>query len=154
MRPTQGRVLFDLSSSHYSSRTFTGCLSIGEPCTRLLNDVIRHYLALALNTCVTLLMFTSLLDPCTLPQILVYWALPMSNYSPMISILLQPRFQCMEFFDTCVQTSTGIWLLQSSFENSSVFSQLMNYTLVWYPAISICPLLILHWTVILQLTLM
>ena len=27
----------DLSTSHHSSRTFTGCLSIGESCTRLLH---------------------------------------------------------------------------------------------------------------------
>ena len=39
----------DLSTSHHSSRTFTGCLSIGESCTRLLHYVILHYLALALN---------------------------------------------------------------------------------------------------------
>ena len=50
---------------------FTGCLSIGEPCTRLLHYVILHYLTLALNTYLTLLMFIPLLDPCTLPQILV-----------------------------------------------------------------------------------
>ena len=59
----------DLSTSHHSSRTFTGCLSIGETCTRLLHYVICHYLALARNTCLTLVMFTSLLDPCALPQI-------------------------------------------------------------------------------------
>ena len=41
----------DLSTSHHSSRTFTGCLSIGESYTRLLHYVILHYLALALNTC-------------------------------------------------------------------------------------------------------
>ena len=46
----------DASTFHHSSRTFTGCLSIGEPYTRLLNYVILHYLALALNTCLTLLM--------------------------------------------------------------------------------------------------
>ena len=61
----------DLSTSHHSSRTFTDCLSIGESCTRLLRYVILHYLALALNTCLTLLMFTPLLDPCVLPQIFV-----------------------------------------------------------------------------------
>ena len=61
----------DLSTFHHSSRTFTGCLSIGEPYTRLLHYVILYYLALALNTCLTLFMFTPLLDPCTLPQILV-----------------------------------------------------------------------------------
>ena len=60
-----------LSTSHHSSRTFTGYLSIGEPYPRLLHYVILHYLALVLNTCLTLLMFTPLLDPCTLPQILV-----------------------------------------------------------------------------------
>ena len=39
-------------SEHISpSRTFTGCLSIGESCTRLLLYVILHYLVLALNTC-------------------------------------------------------------------------------------------------------
>ena len=61
----------DLNTSHHSSRTFTGYLSIGEPYTRLLHCVILHYLALAFNTCLTLLIFTLLLDPCTLPQILV-----------------------------------------------------------------------------------
>ena len=61
----------DLSTSHHSSRTFTGCLSIGEPYIRLLHDVILHYLALVLNTCLTLLMFTPLLAPSALPQILV-----------------------------------------------------------------------------------
>ena len=55
----------DLSTSHQSSRTFTSCLSIGKPCTKLLYYVIHHCLALALNTCLTLLMFTPLLDPCT-----------------------------------------------------------------------------------------
>ena len=38
---------------------------------RLLHYVILHNLALALNTCLTLFMFTSLLDPCALAQILV-----------------------------------------------------------------------------------
>ena len=61
----------DLSTSHHSSRTFTHCLSIGEPYTRSLHYVILHYLALALNICLTLLMFTPLLDPCALPQILI-----------------------------------------------------------------------------------
>ena len=61
----------DLSTSHHSSGTFTSCLSIGEPDTRLLHYVILHYLALALNTCLTFFMFTPLLDPCTLPQILL-----------------------------------------------------------------------------------
>ena len=61
----------DLSTSHHSSRTFTGYLSIGEPYTRLLYYVTLHSLALVLNTCLTLLMFTRLLDPCALPQILV-----------------------------------------------------------------------------------
>ena len=58
----------DQSTSHHSSRTFTDCLSMREPYTRLL-----HYvpLALALNTCLTLPMFTPLLDPCTIPQILI-----------------------------------------------------------------------------------
>ena len=59
----------DLRSSHHSSRTFGGGLSIGEGCTRLLHYVILHYLALALNTCLTILMFTPLLDPCTRCQI-------------------------------------------------------------------------------------
>ena len=68
-----------LSTSHHSSRTFTGCLSKGEPYTRLLHYVILHYLALVLNTCLTFLMLTPLLDSCALPQILVSWALPMSN---------------------------------------------------------------------------
>ena len=67
----------DLNTSHHSSRTFTGCLSIGESCTRSLDYVIVHYLALALNICLTLLMFTPLPDPCALPQIPVSWALPM-----------------------------------------------------------------------------
>ena len=35
------------------------------------NYVILHYLALVLNTCLTLLMFTPLLDPCAVPQILI-----------------------------------------------------------------------------------
>ena len=61
----------DLSTSHHSSKTFTGCLSIGEPYTRLLHYAILHYLSLALNTCLTLLMFTPLLDPCAHLQILV-----------------------------------------------------------------------------------
>ena len=61
----------DLSKSHHSSRTFTGYLSIEKSCTRLLHYVILHYLTLVLNTCLTLLMFTPLLDPCALPQILV-----------------------------------------------------------------------------------
>ena len=61
----------DLSTAHHSSRTFTGCLYIREPYTRLLHSVILHYLALALNTCLTVLMFTPLLDYCALPQILV-----------------------------------------------------------------------------------
>ena len=47
----------DLSKSYHSSRTFTGYLSIGEPYTRLLHYVILHYLALVLNTYLTLLMF-------------------------------------------------------------------------------------------------
>ena len=64
----------DLSTFHHSSRTCTGYLSIGESYTRLLHYVILHYLVLVLNTCLTLLMFTSLLDPCTLSQILVFWA--------------------------------------------------------------------------------
>ena len=38
----------DLSTPHHSSRTFTGCLSIGESCKRSLHYVILHYLALAL----------------------------------------------------------------------------------------------------------
>ena len=58
----------DLSTFHHFSRTFTGYLSIGEPYTRLLHYVT---LALVLNTCLTLLMFTPLLDPCALPQIIV-----------------------------------------------------------------------------------
>ena len=37
-----------------------------------------------------------------------------------------PWSHYMEFFATRTQISTGIWLLQASFENSSVFSQLMN----------------------------
>ena len=37
----------DLSTSHHFSRTFTGCVSIGESCTRLLHYVILHYLALS-----------------------------------------------------------------------------------------------------------
>ena len=61
----------DVSTSHHSSRTFTFCLSIEESCTKLLHYVILHYLALALNTCLTLLMFTPILHPCALPQILV-----------------------------------------------------------------------------------
>ena len=61
----------DLSTSHHSSSTFNGYLSIGEPYTRLLHYVTLHSLALVLNTCLTILMFTPLLDPCALPQILV-----------------------------------------------------------------------------------
>ena len=61
----------DLSISHYSSGTFTCCLSIREAYTKLLHYVILHYLALALNTCLILLRFSPLLDPCALPQILV-----------------------------------------------------------------------------------
>ena len=63
----------------HSSRTFTGYLSIGEPYTRLLHYVTLHSLALVLSTCLTLLMFTPLLDPCVLPQIFVSRALLMSN---------------------------------------------------------------------------
>ena len=59
----------DLSTSHHSSRTFTGCLSIEDSCTWLLHYAILHYLALALNICLTLLMFILLLDPYALPQI-------------------------------------------------------------------------------------
>ena len=66
----------DLTTSHHSSRTFTARLSIGEPYTRLLHYVILHYLALALNTCLTLFMFTPLLDPYALPQILVSLSTP------------------------------------------------------------------------------
>ena len=66
-------------SPRLQNRTFTGCLSIGEPYTRLLHYVILHFLAVALNTCLILLMFTPLLDPCALPQILASWALPMST---------------------------------------------------------------------------
>ena len=58
-----------LSTFHHSSRTFTGCLSIEESCTRLLNYVILHYPALALNICLTLLMFIPLLGHCALPPI-------------------------------------------------------------------------------------
>ena len=61
----------DLNTAHHSSRNFTGYLSIGEPYTSLQQYVILHYLALVLNTCLTLLMFTPLLDPCALPQIVV-----------------------------------------------------------------------------------
>ena len=61
----------DVSTSHHSCRTFTGYLSIGEPYTRLLHYVILHYLALILNTYLTLLMFTPLIDPCALPRNLV-----------------------------------------------------------------------------------
>ena len=61
----------DLSISHHSSRTFTDCLSIEEPCTRLLHYVMFHYVALSLNTCLTLFMFISLLDHCALPKIQV-----------------------------------------------------------------------------------
>ena len=46
---------------------------------RILHYVILHCLALTVNTCLTLLMFTPLLDPCTLLQILISWALLMSN---------------------------------------------------------------------------
>ena len=70
-QPDQYLELPDLSTSHHSSRTFTGYLLIGEPYTRLLHYVILHYLALVLNTCPTLFMFTPLVDPCILPQILV-----------------------------------------------------------------------------------
>ena len=59
----------DLSTSHQSFRTFIGCLSIAESCTRLLHYVILHYLALALNICLIFYMFTPLPDPGTLPQI-------------------------------------------------------------------------------------
>ena len=45
-----------------------GSLSIGESCTRLLHYVILYYLALVLNSGLMLLMFTPLLDPCTLPS--------------------------------------------------------------------------------------
>ena len=61
----------DLSTSQHSSRTFTDCMSIGEPYTRLLHYVILHYLALVLNTCLILLVCTPLLNPCAFPQILI-----------------------------------------------------------------------------------
>ena len=64
------------STSHHSSRTFTGCMSIGEPCTRLLHYIMLHYLTLSLNTYLTLLMFIPLLDHCALPQILVSLSTP------------------------------------------------------------------------------
>ena len=70
-QPGQYLEHLDRSTSHHSSRTFTGYLSIGEPYTILLHYVILHYLALVLNTCLTLLMFTPLLDPCALLQIFV-----------------------------------------------------------------------------------
>ena len=70
-QPDQHLEQSDLSTSHYSSRTFTDYLSIGEPYTRLLHYVILHCLALVLNTCLTLLMFTPLLDPRALLQILI-----------------------------------------------------------------------------------
>ena len=38
----------------------------------------------------------------------------------------QRYFAYNDLFATRTQTSTGIWLLQASFEKSSVFSQLMN----------------------------
>ena len=50
-QPDQYFEHLDLSTSHHSSRTFTGCLYIRESCTRLLLYVILHYLVLALNTC-------------------------------------------------------------------------------------------------------
>ena len=49
--------LLDLSTSHHS----VGCLSIGEPYTRLLHYAILHYLSLTRNTFLTLLMFTPVL---------------------------------------------------------------------------------------------
>ena len=58
-----------------------------ENMIKTMHYVIFHYLALAINTCLTLLMFTPLRDPCALPQILVSWA-SMLNYSHMVSILL------------------------------------------------------------------
>ena len=61
----------DLNTSHHFSKTLTGCLSTGESCIRLLHYVILDYLPLAFNTCLTLLMFTPLPEPCALPQILV-----------------------------------------------------------------------------------
>ena len=69
----------DLITSLHSSRTFIGCLYIEKSYTRLLHYVILHYLALAINICLTLLMFTPLLDPCAISQILVSGALQRSN---------------------------------------------------------------------------
>ena len=60
-------------SEHFSPllQNFHCCLSIGEPYTRLLHYVILHHPAQALNTCLTLLMFTPLLDPYAPPQIFI-----------------------------------------------------------------------------------
>ena len=101
MQPDQYLEHPDLSTSHHSSRTFTGCLSIGESCTKLLHYVILPYLALALNNC----LFTSLLDSCALPhpehsqrQTKVLWS----------AFFCPPWSDCMKFFATHTQTSTGM----------------------------------------------
>ena len=118
----------DLSTSHHSSRTFTGCLSIGDPrpYTRLLHYVIHYYLALALNT----FWPYSCLHPCNLLSLFLrYSHLEHSCCQTKVlwsAFFCLPRSHYMEFFATCTQISTGIWLLQASFEDSSVFSQLMN----------------------------
>ena len=48
-QPDQYLEHLDLSSSHHSSRTFTGGLYIEDSCTRLLHYVLLYYVALALQ---------------------------------------------------------------------------------------------------------
>ena len=113
----------DLSTSHNFSRTFTGYLSIGEPYTRLLHCHSSlsgsgpQYLSDLTHVYTTARSLrsssdTHILSTSNVKLTSAFFSLPWSLY--------------MEFFATRTQISTGIWLLQVSFENSSVFSQLMN----------------------------
>ena len=72
----------------------------------------------------------SCLHPCqNLVLFLRYSYFEHSQYQTKViwsAFFCLPESHCMEFFTTCTQTSKRIWLLQVSFENSSVFSQLMN----------------------------
>ena len=93
----------DLITSHHSSRTITGYLSIGDPYTRLLHYVILQYLALVLNTCLTysclhpfqILALLSRLDYCNsllvgLPRYLIKSLQGVQNATAR-SILRTPR---------------------------------------------------------------
>ena len=70
--------------------------------------VILHFLALALNTCLTLLMFTPLLDPCTLPQILYLEHTSCQTKVMWSAYFCLPWSLYIEFLATRTQISTGI----------------------------------------------